>query len=332
MTSSYDEPPENELDSATKSCLEEAFRTPGFPQGILALIRERAQQEWRAVNAEARRMRRWRLAGLAASVLLAAVGLSAWWHAPAVRAEFGQVVRADAGGLEDRSGLFGRPLLGVSAKLYVGQTIKARGPALIVVGDGGSIRVASGSLFELRDQRTVQLRYGQMYVEFPPGVAGAAGLVVATSAGTVEHLGTQFEVATLDRNIRVRVREGQVRFVGATVPVIAGAGTELDIGSSGGVARKVIETHGRDWAWAESLAPDFVLDGRHLVDFLHWVARETGRQIDFADERARQVAESTVLHGSVRGMTPLEALTSVVSTTSLRFQLQDHSIRVVSGG
>jgi hypothetical protein len=63
---------------------------------------------------------------------------------------------------------------------------------------------------------------------------------------------------------------------------------------------------------------------------LGWVGRETGRRVDFADEHVRAVARGTLLHGSVQGLKPLDALDRVLSTTSLRFELQGDAIRVSS--
>ncbi len=66
------------------------------------------------------------------------------------------------------------------------------------------------------------------------------------------------------------------------------------------------------------------------MDFLGWVARETGRHVEFADNRAREVAGRTLLHGSVHGLAPLAALQQVLSTTSLRYEVRDDVIRVSS--
>ena len=63
---------------------------------------------------------------------------------------------------------------------------------------------------------------------------------------------------------------------------------------------------------------------------LTWVARETGRHIEFADEKARQIAGQTRLHGSIHGLAPLDALDQVMSTTSLHFEMHDDVIRVSS--
>jgi hypothetical protein len=128
------------------------------------------------------------------------------------------------------------------------------------------------------------------------------------------------------------VREGQVRLRRASGTESAGAGTELIVPESGPVARQAVSTHGRQWSWVEALAPEFEIEDRSLRDFLQWIARETGRELVIADDHARSVIERTQLHGSVRGLTPLEALGRVLRATSLRFDLHEDAIRVSSGG
>jgi ferric-dicitrate binding protein FerR (iron transport regulator) len=166
-----------------------------------------------------------------------------------------------------------------------------------------------------------------MYLDFPPAALGAQNFIVQTKAGFVEHQGTQFEVV-VDGEVRVRVREGVVQFHRPAGIETAEAGVELVVPVDGPVERHVLATHGREWSWMESLAPEYEIEDRPLIDFLQWVARETGRQLDFADDRAREVAARTRLHGSVDGLVPLEALTHVLSTTTLRFELRGDAIRI----
>jgi ferric-dicitrate binding protein FerR (iron transport regulator) len=172
------------------------------------------------------------------------------------------------------------------------------------------------------------LQAGRTYFDFPLGVHA---FVVRSAVGTVEHLGTQFEVALVAEGMRVRVREGAVRVHGAGGTELADAGTEILVAqASSTVVRRSVPTYGPDWAWVDSVAPDFDIEDRPLADFLAWVGRETGRRIDFRDTRARDVALRTRLHGSVHGLQPMQALDRVLSTTTLRFEVHEDTIRVSS--
>jgi hypothetical protein len=175
------------------------------------------------------------------------------------------------------------------------------------------------------------LQRGQIYVDLPPGTTAKSPFQVATRAGIVEHLGTAFEVLSGPQIVRLRVREGRVRLRGETAEVIAEAGTELTATKAGVVSRRSISTYGRDWLWVAALAPDYEIEGRPLLGFLEWASRELGRPLRFSDAHAREVAERTILHGSVSGREPLDALASVLATTSLSYEIRGNTIWIQSG-
>jgi hypothetical protein len=147
----------------------------------------------------------------------------------------------------------------------------------------------------------------------------------------VEHVGTGFEVLSNKEIVRLRVREGRVRLYGRTEEIIADAGTELTATSGGVVSRRSISTYGSDWFWVAALAHDYDIEGRPLLGFLEWASRELGRPLKFSDAHAREVAERTILHGTVRGREPLDALASVLATTSLSYEIRGDTIWIQSG-
>jgi hypothetical protein len=122
-----------------------------------------------------------------------------------------------------------------------------------------------------------------------------------------------------------------VQLRSASHDIAAGAGTELIALNDGTVTQGTIPTYGRDWLWVAALAPDYEIEGKPLLGFLEWVSREVGRPVEFSDEHARAVAERTILHGSVRGREPLDALSSVLATTSLTYEIRGDAIWIQSG-
>lgn len=331
MRSDPRQPADSDSDGAIARPLEKALRVRPLSDDALARMRLAVESEWRAIAVVSPRVLRWRSTALAASVALLLVGAVVWLQPSTESPVAGWVARVGAPGLEDRSGLFSRRSLAAGDVLRAGETVKARGPALITLASGGTLRVARNSVVDVRGVNEFEIRYGQIYVDLPPDLQRVATFAVRTSLGVVEHLGTQFEVATVTDGVRIRVREGQIRLRAASGSEIAVAGTELLASSAGTVARRPVATQGREWSWVEALAPEYAIENRQLTDFLQWVARETGYRLEIADVRARQTVQRTTLHGSIAGLTPLEALVNVLSTTSLRFELRRDVIRVSSG-
>lgn len=288
--------------------------------------------EWRATLESRSRwtVPRWGAiaAGLAAVVLIAVIGLRMLIEEPVL----GTVARVEKGGLVGRGTVLPNRALGVGARLHAGDVLVAHSAVLVELKGGGTLRIASGTKFEAIATDGVALREGEVYVDLPPALARASTFVVRTPLGVVEHLGTQFDVATVDHDVRIRVREGRVRLRRGSETQTAEGGTELLVPDVGPTRQRSISTHGPQWSWIEALEPDYDIENRKLLEFLQWTARETGRRLSFGDDRARDVAERTRLHGSVHGLPPATALDMVLTTTSLRYEFEEDLIRVSSGG
>jgi FecR protein len=329
-------PPENgeEADLIVERVLSDALMTSPLEEHRRERLRNAVMKEWRAALPASRTVmwatRGWWL-GLAAAASLVAVTLAILLTAPVGdSALFGSVVRLNDGGIDLRSGWFRSHTLQVADALRVGQHLTVRGSALVTLPGGGTLRIGAGSSLYIVQATELSLERGLIYVDTPPALTPSNPLRVATVAGVIEHLGTQFEVMSDSKAVRIRVREGKVRFSSASGALEASAGTELLTMSGGQVAQQTIPTYGRDWLWTAALAPDYDIEGRSLMGFLQWASRELGRPLDFADMQSRDVAGRTILHGSVRGQEPLDALGNVLATTTLTYELRGATIWVHS--
>ena len=316
--------------------LSDALRTPSLSDASLERIRMAVAREWRAAAAAPRsrsprtRRSRW-IAYIAAAALGAATVVLLMTRNPDQTTAIGSLSKANAGGLEVSTGLLRHRMLVAGEALRAGDRLTARGASLITFAHGGSLRVAAGSQLELTTPTQVSLERGLIYLDIPPGAPVSNPVRVTTWKGTIEHVGTEFEVMSDDRAVRIRVREGRIRFQIPSAMIVADAGTELLATSGNAVSRRSIDTYGRDWLWTTTLAPDYEIEGQPLIGFLQWVGRELGRRVDFDGSRTREVAERTVLHGSIRGQPPLDALSNVLATTSLAYELRGDKIWIRPG-
>jgi hypothetical protein len=329
-------PPETgkEADLSVERMLSGALMISPLADHCRERLRNAVMREWRAAVSESRpvplAMRRWWL-GMAAAASLAAVTLAALLIIPVGEsAQFGSLARLNDGGIEIRSGWFRYHTLQVGDALRVGARLTVHGSALVTLTGGGTLRIGAGTSLNVAKATEVSLERGLIYLDMPPGLTPSNPLRVATVAGIVEHLGTQYEVMSDARAVRIRVREGQVRFSGTSGVMVADAGTELLMMPDGPISQQGVPTYGRDWLWTAALAPDYDIEGRSLMGFLQWTSRELGRPLDFADIHSRDVAGRTILHGSVRGQEPLDALGNVLATTTLTYELRGATIWVHS--
>jgi ferric-dicitrate binding protein FerR (iron transport regulator) len=110
------------------------------------------------------------------------------------------------------------------------------------------------------------------------------------------------------------------------------AGSEVRISRDGKASHRAIASSDKSWDWTSVTTPNFEVDNRPLQEFLAWVARESGRELVLADEATRKQVATIRMHGSVNGLTPMQALSAVMAATPLRYELPEDRIRVSFAG
>jgi ferric-dicitrate binding protein FerR (iron transport regulator) len=324
-------------ESDAERALRDGLSAPALSAEALRRIRAAAQQEWRAsldgVPARASVRRRW--LSLASAAMAAAVAVAIGWNVFMTNTSadgevLGELARADAPGIVEALYLRRDVTLTPGSSLRIGQSLDVRGNSLVTLAGGGNLRVARASAVEVIAANAVKLERGELYVDIPPGSRGSDRFMVVTPAGEFRHVGTQFAVAIVDGLTRLRVREGSVHWHASEGDSTVSAGTEVLIDRNRTVTRRPIATAGRDWSWAELMAPDFEIENRPLQEFLEWFSRETGRKLVMSDDAVRKQAATIRMHGNVHGLTAVEALTAVMAATTLRFELPEGLIRVSS--
>jgi ferric-dicitrate binding protein FerR (iron transport regulator) len=307
-------------------------------------VRARAHDEWTQVVRA--RTRRTRVVTASAALALAAmvllvVQLSTGRGArPAARVPIVATLTAATGSVV----FDGQPFENEPRDLSVGGVVRASrvvrtGPgvfAALTLTNGAALRIDEGSRVRIASPRDVELIAGRVYVETNPlsavAVAKAEGtdagesLQVHTAFGDVRDVGTRFEVRVGDGRLRVRVRDGEVIVNAGQNSARAGRGMEISTGARG-LETRPIPSYGSNWAWVTKTAPPFTLAGRTLAEFLDWVSRETGYTVTL-EGKAAVAASTTVLQGSIDGLTPGEALDVVLPSTGLEHRVVNGQVIV----
>lgn len=274
-----------------------------------------------------RRRETHRFAAIAASLVI--VGSVALLVVNLTREPASSVARADRliGTVEIRSGASGdwSTLRDEAIQLAAGSHLRthAGSRAGIVLDTGVSVRLADATNVVLESSSSLRLVSGKVYLDTGDTGRDAQRIQVVTPAGTARDVGTQFEVLYRDEAYRLRVRDGRVLLSRDAGEIAGGAGDQLTIDTSGGLERMRIARDDSEWQWVESVAPAPEIDAQPLTALLEWVARETGRAITFEQPEVERKAETIILHGSIRNLTPLEALSVMLATTDLEYVLPD---------
>jgi hypothetical protein len=132
----------------------------------------------------------------------------------------------------------------------------------------------------------------------------------------------------LDLAVRLRVRTGVVELRDGARSVSGRGGTEVMFSAAGAVSRP-IAAHGPDWDWTATVSPPFEIEGATLFTFLERIAREQGWALRYADSALAREASEIILHGSVSGLPPREAVEVTLTASGLTHRLEDGVVMVL---
>ncbi len=283
----------------------------------------------------AHRRRRRAVTGVAAAALVASAAALLWIEPPPPTAApvVVTLVRSSGGALEVNGvSVPASAAPEAAGTLVAGDRLAtAPGTRAALAWGNGSLRLDEATRIELGGGNTLQLSAGALYFDSTPwGHAGAEAsrIVVETHFGRIVHAGTQFQAALRGDQLRVSVREGEVRIEGDRLDVGIAAGEAIWYAADGRFERRMVAAYDAGWAWTAEIAPLEDFTGRTTADVLDWVARETGFAVRYGSDRARQLADSEAR--GIEALEPLPALRTLPVMTSLTLTVDDGIIRVDS--
>lgn len=184
------------------------------------------------------------------------------------------------------------------------------------------VRVDGATLMQLQSQDAIELQRGRLYLASP----GAAQLTVTTPAAVVRDIGTRFDVAVINSQLAVTVRDGRVQIEpdgkeSVVAEAMEGRGEAVRLNSAGEMTREFIATTHSYWHWIDGARAAYQLDGGTLDDFLRWSAAECGLQLNYSDVSVEQAAQTTRVHGHLDAPC-LAAVDEVLLTSRLQRNTQ----------
>lgn len=313
--------------------IEELLRQVGArdePSADMMLeVQAAVHAEWQSMLRARRTRRQFITVGIAASALLA-VGVAFFGvrHAALTPIQVAQITRIDGHLIVRPEAQTAREVT-VAQNISTGETIQTddRSRAALQFGDAVSLRLDHGTIVKVAAADELVLTAGALYIDSQ--AQNPQDLTVRTDAGSVRHVGTQYEVRTHADEMVVSVREGRVMIANAAGTSSGVAGEQIRVTPRGQIVRGTVAAHDPHWQWAAHTAPQFDINDHTLAVFLEWVARETGRKVIYASSAAQSAASELKLRGSIVGLDPDTALNAVLSTTQLhRYQTEDELIGI----
>jgi hypothetical protein len=193
---------------------------------------------------------------------------------------------------------------------------------------GTSIRLDAGTRLRPLSPGAIELVAGAVYVDTG---REHGSFEVRTALAVARDLGTQFEVRLIGGTLRLRVRTGEVELRDQARSLSGRAGTEITW-SARSAASRPVETHGAEWQWTTGLAPALEMEGQSLAAFLERAACEQGWTVEYADAALASRAGGIVLHGSVTGLAPHDAIAVAIASSGLTHRIERGVVAVTEPG
>jgi len=311
-----------EGDDTLAAVLKLAGPIPDIDRAIENRVYTNVRQEWSRARPQSRATR-WAVSlAMAASVLLA-IGLidsTSNTPPPSVVGTV-SVVRGGA----DNAGR------AVGDAIYANDVLDTsnRGGMSLALAKDISLRIDADTLLRVDTASEFTLLTGRVYIDTGDRIYQDRHVTIHTATGTATDVGTQFSVRFEDADMSIAVREGLVNIKEGSRTHSARRGELVTVRPGTGAQFESIEVYGPEWGWVTALAPEFDIEDSSLLEFLLWVERETGMELEIESEAIRVETRRSRLHGSIAGMAPLDALGAVLATTQFTYSIDDGRIVIL---
>ena len=246
-------------------------------------VQQNVRAHWQQVVAEqhtARRSQRFNIIAIAASlVLVAATTLVLWNLSYVLKIEPLASVERVLGEVQIRDESAQKHGHNCQHTNRYGDTSRI---ALRMSG-GQSLRIDTASQVIVHSPNHISLESGAIYMDTAFSETEEP-ILVSTPLGSAQDIGTQFQVRVTPMLLVVGVRQGLVEITqpGQQTHSV-NKGYYVELSDAGESSQHPLQPGDPDWAWIETVAPEFNIQGASLEQYLQWYVSERGVDLVWAD-------------------------------------------------
>ena len=213
--------------------------------------------------------------------------------------------------------------------IHAGSVIKTSDNSFLTITltDASEIRVAANSEI-MTLPKVIELRTGQLYHDTDESIT-ASPLIIQTSQGTVEHIGTRYLVSSQPDEVKVAVRSGQVKMTtdtqGQTEQVLSSNQLAV-LNANKDTVISHISSYDDLWDWTFMAQADFDLSNRSLYDFVQWYAHQAGLVVDW--QNTESSSKRVRLQGNIKNMSQEQAIKIVFYSTQYDYAIADGVLQI----
>lgn len=193
---------------------------------------------------------------------------------------------------------------------------------------GQSLRIDTASQVVVHSPSHISLEAGAIYIDTAFSETEKP-ILISTPLGTAQDIGTQFQVRVTGLLLVVGVRQGLVEVTqpGQQTHSV-NKGYYVELSDSGESGQHPLQPDDPDWAWIETVAPEFDIQGASLAQYLQWYVQERGLDLVWADAASETRAGAALLAGSIKGTSLDEGLLQVQQVALFEYRITSDTLWV----
>ena len=295
------------------------------PEQTKQRIKHQLKVHWCEKNKQRNKVKPWLMFGSMATAMSLVIGIVFTQFTMTTNVMLTAVYLENIQGLVKTSGLNIN-----NQELVAGAMVEtfADGYATLTLQTGGNLRLNHNSQLIINENNEFTLSYGTVYFDSGFEQSKKVPITLHTIHGNIQDIGTQFEVSSHRDGIQISVREGQINLDSGESIKSLYAGYQLVSDKAGLFQQYEILPTSSNWQWVNNAAPKFMLEGRDLYQFLIWITREHGITLVFRNDHIEKLSKVVTLHGDINNLTLEQALSTVFSTTELKYMLTQDKLEV----
>ena len=202
------------------------------------------------------------------------------------------------------------------------------GRVALRMSGGQSLRIDTSSHVIVHSPNHISLQAGAIYIDTALA-AEEEPILVSTPLGSAQDIGTQFQVRLTGTLLVVGVRQGLVEVSQTGKPNLSiNKGYYVELAGGGESRQHPLQTDAPDWAWIDTVAPEFDIQDATLAQYLKWYAQEYGVELVWADAESESLAASARLSGSIAGTSLDEGLLLVKQVAPFEHRFSNDTLLV----
>ncbi|MFK8012298.1 MAG: FecR domain-containing protein [Marinicellaceae bacterium] len=192
--------------------------------------------------------------------------------------------------------------------------------------DNSQIRLNHNSQIQVFSASQITLHNGAIYHD-ADNINTTNPLLITTSLGNIQHIGTRYMVNKTDIDLKVSVRNGIVKVSHDAMSKTIASGKQLLMNSTGKLQEIDITPYDSMWHWTHGADKPFQSEGKSLHDFIVWYAHENGYDINW--NTLQNKTKKVRLTGNVSGLAKSQQIKAIFLSTKFDYKINQGILSIL---